>query len=179
MNNDIVPGFDSESDDSIKLKLQKIEGMERGLVIFASGYIDTYNSVSSQKRTEKVVKAGFVQLVLEMSAVSYISSTGVGALAYLLKQVKSQHGDVVLQALPPRVYEVLQLLGLAQFFLVKESFEESLAHFAGHSEPPAFPKVFTCPICNRRLRATRPGRFRCMECKTILVVDQAAMVLPG
>jgi anti-anti-sigma factor len=179
MNNDIVPGFDSESYNSLDLKLKKIEGMEGGLVIYATGYLDTYNSHSFQKRTLKVVEAGFVQLVIDMSGVNFASSTGIGALTFLLKLVKQRNGDVVLQRIQPRVYEVLKLMGFSQFFPVKENLNESLAHFAGRSENSLFPKVFTCPICSKRLRATRSGRFRCVECRTILAVDQAAMVLPG
>jgi len=176
MNNEIVPGFDSESDNSLNLKLQKIEGMERGLVIYASGYIDTYNSNSFRKRAEKAVEAGFVRLVIDMSGVNFASSTGVGALIYLLKMVKPRNGDVVLMAIQPRVNEVLQLLGFSQFFPIKENLNESLAYLVGHSDLPVFPKVFRCPVCSKRLRATKSGQFRCVECRTILVVNQAATV---
>ncbi|MCX7038218.1 MAG: hypothetical protein NT005_03660 [Spirochaetes bacterium] len=41
MNDEIVAGFDEGKDDTVKLKLQKIEGIEGGLMIYATGYIDT------------------------------------------------------------------------------------------------------------------------------------------
>ena len=179
MNNDIVPGFDSDSDNTLLLRLQKIEGVEGVLVIFATGYIDTYNSNSFQKRAVKAIEAGFVQLVIDLSAVTFASSTGIGALTFLLKLVKQRNGNIVLQRIQPRVFEVLQLLGFSQFFPVKENLDDSLACFTGHSVNSPFPKVFTCPICSKRLRATRAGRFRCVECRTALVVDQASMVLLG
>jgi anti-anti-sigma factor len=131
MNNEIVPGFANESDNSLNLRLQKIEGLEGGLVIYASGYIDTYNSSSFRKRTEKAVEAGFVRLIVDMSGVNFASSTGVGALVYLLKLVKSRNGDVVIQGIQPRVNEVLQLLGFSQFFPFKENLNESIACLAG------------------------------------------------
>jgi anti-anti-sigma factor len=178
-NNGIVSGFDDESDDSIRLKLQKIEGMEGGLVIFASGYIDTYNSLGFQRRTEKVVKAGFVRLVIDMSAVNYVSSTGVGALTNLLKLVKPKNGDIVLLNIQPRICEVLELLGFSKYFQVMENFDESFAYFTGHSKTSVFPKVFRCPSCSKLLRAARAGRFRCSECKTILTIDNNSYLGQG
>jgi anti-sigma B factor antagonist len=179
MNREIVPGFDSETENSIKLRLQGIDEVPGGLAIYATGYIDTYNSTSFLKRAEKAVAAGFARLILDLSSVSFISSTGVGALVSLLKLARQRNGDVILQSVQPRVYEVLQLLGFSQFFPIKENLEESLAYLAGHSNRETFPKVFACPICNRRLRATKSGRFRCVQCRTILEVDKAAMVLVG
>ena len=44
-NNDLVPDFDDEKDDSLKITLEKADGVEKGLLIILNGYIDTYNSV--------------------------------------------------------------------------------------------------------------------------------------
>jgi len=145
MNNEIVPGFDSEADNSLNLRLQKIEGMERSLVIYASGYIDTYNSNSFRKRTEKAVQAGFVRLVIDMRRVNFASSAGVGTLVYLLKLVKPRNGDVVLQGIQPKVNEVLQLLGFSQFFPVTENLNESLAYLAEHCDLPCFQSCSSAP----------------------------------
>ncbi|MDR2468101.1 MAG: anti-sigma F factor antagonist, partial [Spirochaetaceae bacterium] len=41
-NNEIVPDFDAEKDDSLKIDLLRIEGVEHGLILSLSGYIDTY-----------------------------------------------------------------------------------------------------------------------------------------
>ena len=49
-NNDIVPGFDDEKDDSLKIRLQKFDNVENCLALYLTGYIDTYNSNYFQKR---------------------------------------------------------------------------------------------------------------------------------
>lgn len=115
-NDDIVPGFDEGKDDSVKLKLQRIEGMEGGLVIYAIGYIDTYNSYSFQKRVDKAIEAGFVRIIFELSGISYMSSTGLATFPNFLKTVKSRKGDMVLDNVQAKVFEVIQILGLSQFF---------------------------------------------------------------
>jgi len=48
-NNSLIPGFDNEKDDSLTISLRKAEGIPRGMFIYLSGYIDTYNSSFFQK----------------------------------------------------------------------------------------------------------------------------------
>jgi hypothetical protein len=43
-NDDIVPGFDLEKDDSLNIRLQKIDEINGCVVLYLEGYIDTYNS---------------------------------------------------------------------------------------------------------------------------------------
>ena len=59
--------------------------------------------------------------------------------------------------------------------------EEAIYFF---SEEPVvqesfFPKVFACPVCAKKLKATKAGRFRCSECKSILAIDNQGQVLLG
>jgi anti-anti-sigma factor len=179
MNNDIISGFDEEKNDSLKIQLEKIEEMKGGLVIYASGYIDTYNVRFFQKRVEHAIEAGYVRIVFELSGVNYISSTGFGAFPSFLKRVKPLNGDMVLNHVQPSVYEVFALLGFSQYFIFTENLDESIGYLAEHLESPVFPKVFTCPVCSKRLRASKAGRFRCAECKTIVVIDKATSVILG
>ena len=82
----------------------------------------------------------------------------------------------------PKVYEVFQLLGFSQFFNVKDSMEEAVRFFSeakSESTREVFPKIFSCPICSKKLKATKSGRFRCSECKTILAIDNAGQVFLG
>jgi len=182
-NNNIIAGFDDEKDESLTIKLQKIDSLDTCIVIFLNGYIDTYNSSFFQKRISKIIESGYVQLVFNCASLNYVSSTGIGSFTAFLKAVKPKGGDIVLLDIQPKVYEVFQLLGFAQFFNVKDSVEEAEAFFkAGTTEevkPDMFPQVFACPICSKKLKATKPGRFRCSECKTILAIDANARVFLG
>ena len=179
-NNNLVPGFNDEKDDSLKITLEKINDVDNGLVIYLNGYIDTYNSSFFQKRISKVVEAGFVNLIFN-SALNYVSSTGIGSFTAFLKMIKPKGGDIVLLEIQPKVYEVFQLLGFSQFFNIKDSIADAINFFkqgAPVSES-IFPKIFSCPVCSKRLKATRAGRFRCSECKSILAIDQHGQVFLG
>ncbi len=181
-NNDIVTGFDEEKDDSLRIKLQSVEGVEGCLVLFLTGYIDTYNSNFFQKRVTKAIEANFTKLIFNCSGLNYVSSTGIGSFTAFLKAVRPRGGDLVLLEIQPKVYEVFQLLGFSQFFNIKDNLNEAVEFFGaegGSKGSDIFPKIFQCPICSKKLKATKSGRFRCSECKTILAIDNSGQVFLG
>ena len=181
-NNNIVPGFDNEKDDSLTISLRKADSINKGIFIYLSGYIDTYNSSFFQKQMTKVIEAGFINLVFNCSSLNYVSSTGIGSFTVFLKVVRPKGGDIVLLEIQPKVYEVFQLLGFSQFFNIKSSADEAIAFFSnggGVSENSTFPLVISCPVCNKKLRATKSGRFRCSGCRSILAINDAGEVTLG
>ncbi|MDR2245752.1 MAG: STAS domain-containing protein [Treponema sp.] len=182
-NNDIVPGFDDEKDESLKIKLQPVGELEGCLILHLVGYIDTYNSNCFQKRIAKAIEFGYIRLIFQCGGLNYVSSTGIGSFTAFLKAVKPQSGDLVLLEIQPKVFEVFQLLGFSQFFNIRGTMEEALYFFrrSGSDLPAAnpFPKVFDCPICYKKLKAIKPGRFRCSLCKAILAIDNTGQVFLG
>ena len=181
-NNDIVSGFDDEKDESLKIKLQKVSEVEGCLVLSLTGYIDTYNSTYFQKRVQKAIEAGYIRLIFQCGGLNYVSSTGIGSFTAFIKAIKPRGGDLVLLEIQPKVYEVFQLLGFSQFFTIKDDLEASVSFFRDGDAAESvtlFPKVFSCPICSKKLKALKPGRFRCSECKTILAIDNAGQVFLG
>ncbi|MDO4506003.1 MAG: STAS domain-containing protein [Spirochaetales bacterium] len=181
-NNDLVPGFNDEKDDSLKISLEKIDGIDNAVLVILNGYIDTYNSVYFQKQVNKIVGAGLVNIIFNCSNLNYVSSTGIGSFTAFLKLVKPKNGDIVLLNIQPKVYEVFQLLGFSQFFNIKETIEDAILHFKQDNTPgttSVFPKVFSCPVCSRKLKASRNGRFKCSDCKAILAIDTSGNVFLG
>ncbi|GHV91145.1 anti-sigma factor antagonist [Spirochaetia bacterium] len=181
-NNEMVSGFDDEKDESLKIKLQNVPEVEGCLVLYLNGYIDTYNSNYFQKRIAKAIEGGFTKLIFQCGGLNYVSSTGIGSFTAFLKSVKPKGGDLVLLEIQPKVYEVFQLLGFSQFFNIKDNLDDSINFFRSGSAGDSvslFPKVFSCPICAKKLKALKPGRFRCSECKTILAIDNAGQVFLG
>lgn len=180
-NDSIVPGFDEDKDDTLKISLETEASVPNCLYIYMNGYIDTYNSNFFQKKITKAIEAGYVNLIFNCSALNYVSSTGIGSFTSFLKMIKPKGGDIVLLEIQPKVYEVFQLLGFSQFFNIKDSSEEAVNFFKLGTtvKDSVFPKVFACPVCSKHLKATKPGRFRCSECKSILAIDQSGQVSLG
>ena len=181
INNNLVPGFNDERDDSLKINLEKIDAVENCVVLYLNGYIDTYNSSFFQKRVATVVDAGYVNLIFNCAALNYVSSTGIGSFTSFLKMVKPKGGDVVLLEIQPKVYEVFQLLGFSQFFNIRNNHEEAVAFFTNGEGimPEVFPAIVSCPVCQKKLKATKSGRFRCSGCKSIIAINADAEVSLG
>jgi len=181
-NNAIIPGFDTEKDDSLTIVLRKADGVNRGIFIYLNGYIDTYNSSFFQKQISKVIEAGYINLIFNCSSLNYVSSTGIGSFTVFLKIVKPKGGDVVLLEIQTKVYEVFQLLGFSQFFNIKSTAEEAVAFFSAGGaqvQNSVFPLVISCPVCNKKLRAIKSGRFRCSGCRSILAINESGEVTLG
>ncbi|MFW6223263.1 MAG: STAS domain-containing protein, partial [Spirochaetota bacterium] len=122
------------------------------------------------------------KLIFHCSGLNYVSSTGIGSFTAFLQAVKPRGGDLVLLEIQPKVYEVFQLLGFSQFFNIKDNLDEAVEFFKKggvSTESEVFPKIFKCPICSKKLKATKAGRFRCSECKTILAIDNSGQVFLG
>ena len=169
-NNSIVSGFDSDKDDSLKITLHKIPGVQNGCMVVLDGYIDTYNSSFFQKQLTKVIGAGYFNLLFNCGGLSYVSSTGLGSFTILLKMVKE------------KVAEVFQILGFSQFFNLKDTTEEALEylrHDEGSTPGPVFPKMLVCPSCGKNIQAAHAGRFRCTNCKAIITISEAGAITLG
>ena len=181
-NNSIVSGFDNDKDDSLKITLHKIPGVENSCLVVLEGYIDTYNSSFFQKQLTKVIGAGYFNLLFNCGALSYVSSTGLGSFTVLLKMVKVKGGDIVLSEVQEKVAEVFQILGFSQFFNLKETTEEAieyLRHDGDKSTGNVFPKLLTCPSCGKSVQAARAGRFRCTNCKAIITISEQGDIFLG
>ena len=128
------------------------------------------------------MEAGYINLIFNCSALNYVSSTGIGSFTVFLKMVKPKNGDVVLLEIQPKVYEVFQLLGFSQFFNIKGTADEAIAYFnngGAVTDSSVFPKIIACPVCNKKLRATKAGRFRCSGCRSILAISELGDVTLG
>lgn len=180
-NEKIIPGFNDDKDDSLKISLQKVDELDGAICIYLNGYIDTYNSNFFQKKIQKVFDAGYTKLIFICAQLTYVSSTGIGSFTSFLKTVKPKGGDIVLLQIQPKVFEAFQLLGFSQFFNIKDTVADAVDFFNAEPEKAVsvFPKVFECPVCSKHLKATHAGRFRCSECKSIIAIDGEGTVTLG
>lgn len=180
-NNTLVSGFDEITNDSLSITLASNDLVKDGVIITLNGYIDIYTAMFFQEQIEKIVAAGYINLIFDCKDLNYVSSTGIGVFSALLKNIKLQSGDIVLVNISEKVLEIFQLLGFSQLFLFRDTIDEAIAFFHQEvdTEDPIFPMVFGCPVCSKRLKTTGAGRFRCSECKSILAVDEGGNVLVG
>ncbi len=181
-NNKIVPGFDDEKDDSLKIRLQKFDGVDNCLALYLTGYVDIYNSNYYKKRVNKAIEAGYIKLILNYAGVNMIADADIDCNTSFLKAVKPRGGDLVILETQPQVYTEYQGIGLSQVFHFANALDEAVEFFARSADVPggaAFPRTIKCPTCSFKLKTSKPGRFRCSNCKTILAIDNTGQVFLG
>ena len=72
-------------------------------------------------------KAGEPALVIDMSAVDYISSVGLRVLMLAAKQAEAQSGRIAIAGLTPMVREVFEISRFDLLFRIFDSVEQALA----------------------------------------------------
>ena len=90
-----------------------------------SGRIDTRNASEMLQQCTTARRAG-QHLVINLSGVSFIASSGIGALLALTEQFRSGPARIRFAALSSPVAAVIQLLNLDQFLSIDETEEKSL-----------------------------------------------------
>jgi anti-anti-sigma factor len=96
-------------------------------VVALSGRLDS--SIGSQLESALTAQldAAHLRLVIDMSNVSYISSSGLKALVSTWRSAQKRGGNVVLSAMNARVREVFEISGFDSLFTITETVDEAAA----------------------------------------------------
>jgi anti-sigma B factor antagonist len=76
-----------------------------------------------------LVQSGHERIVMDMAALEFIDSSGLGALIAGLKALGG-HGEIVLCGMTPRVLSLLQLTHVDKLFHIFDSVEEAVGGLA-------------------------------------------------
>lgn len=83
------------------------------------GEVDLYTAPKLRERLEQVVAGEDQQVVVELSEMDFIDSTGLGVLVGALKQVREHGGDMVLRNPSRSTHKILEIAGLTKLFTVE------------------------------------------------------------
>ncbi|HVO70920.1 MAG TPA: STAS domain-containing protein [Aggregatilineaceae bacterium] len=106
------------------------EREQNGVTIFTlEGRVDSEGAVDLDLALQTATSEGKSKMILEMSQVRYINSSGLRTLADILTQNRKSGGDLKLVNLHPKVQRVFQIIGFDKFFSIYPTVEEALASF--------------------------------------------------
>ena len=81
---------------------------------------------------EELITAGHVKLVLDIAAVSYIDSAGLGLLVAKFVSARSRGGDLRLVHPTPRSMHLMTITNLATVFETHPSVDDAVRSFESH-----------------------------------------------
>lgn len=92
-----------------------------------SGEIDLHASPELRQSLREFLAAKSPNLLLDMSDVDYIDSSGLAVLIEYMKESQPFGGKLGLFGLRDKVQSILRLVGLDRFFVIEETAEKALA----------------------------------------------------
>jgi len=99
-------------------------------VIEVGGEIDVYTAPRLRERLIGLVEGGNYQLIVNMEAVEFLDSTGLGVLVGGLKRVRAQDGGIDLVCTQSRILRIFRITGLNKVFSIFETVAEAIASHA-------------------------------------------------
>ena len=98
--------------------------------ITPSDRLDAVTASALEAFLQGELQAGHTHLLLDLSEVTYLSSSGLRALLRTRRQAQAAGGDLVLIEMGLRVREIFEMIGFTDLFQVFDSAEEALIAFA-------------------------------------------------
>jgi len=90
---------------------------ENGIDIFnVSGRVDLSGVAEFQNRLMRAIEGGARKIVMDLSGVLYISSSGLGVFALALKQLQPLGGEMVFAGANSHIRHILQIVGFEKLF---------------------------------------------------------------
>jgi len=94
-------------------------------VVIVGGEVDVYTAPLLRDALDQQIAAGHVHLVVDLDAVEFMDSTGLGVLVGRLKLVRNRSGWLRVVCSNERVLKVFGITGLDRVFTIAESVEEA------------------------------------------------------
>jgi anti-sigma B factor antagonist len=101
------------------------------VVLDISGEIDLYNAPEIKDIINKLIEEMKYNVIINLERVSYIDSSGIGALISSLSNLKKYHGGLKIINVYASVRKVFELTKLTSFFDIYESEEDAIEAFSG------------------------------------------------
>ena len=96
-------------------------------VVAVGGEIDVYTAPKLRDKITELVGAGVYDIVIDLEAVEFLDSTGLGVIVGGLKKVRAHDGSLRLVCTQDRLLKIFRITGLAKVFVIHDTAEDALA----------------------------------------------------
>jgi anti-sigma B factor antagonist len=154
--------------------------------VFLTGSIDASTNHSFETRMGEILAAGSTQVMLVLTNVKYINSTGLGTIVKIVDNFRDKGGDIKLVGVPQKVIALFEMLGLLNLFETFDNLETAVASFKGAKGGAApvassetsvkFPLQLKHPVTGMGLNVNQPGKFKDPRSGDYFRVDEAGKI---
>lgn len=97
-------------------------------ILDVGGEVDVYTAPKLREKLVELVGDGHHHLVIDMTKVEFLDSTGLGVLVGGLKRVRANEGSLALVCDQERILKIFRITGLTKVFPIYDSLDEALQH---------------------------------------------------
>jgi anti-sigma B factor antagonist len=108
----------------LRTDVSEVEGWT---VVTVHGEIDVATSPTLRERLIDLVNGGATRLVLDLEAVDFLDSTGLGTIVSLLKRVRTHGGDLRLVCTEARIRRLFEITGLDKAVPLHASLDDAIS----------------------------------------------------
>ena len=91
------------------------------------GEVDVYTSPQLKQEIIKLAESGVKRLIIDLSKVEYMDSTGLGVLISGLKRLRESEGNLALVGPGVRITRIFEITGLDKIFDIYQTEAEAAA----------------------------------------------------
>ncbi len=103
-------------------------------VVRLSGEVDIFSAPKLREKLIELVNQGRRHIVVDLDAVDFLDSTGLGVLVGGLKRLRSQDGELSLVCTRDRILRLFALTRLDSAFQIHPSESSAIAAAGGHGD---------------------------------------------
>ncbi len=158
---------------------------ESAKAVFLTGSIDASTNQTFESRLTDILGGGTRNVLLVLTNVKYINSTGLGTIVKCVDTFREKQGDIKLVGVPTKVIALFEMLGLLALFETHDTIEKAVESFdkSGNGKATAapantakFPLQFKHPVTGLGLNVSQPGRFKDPRSGDYFSIDAAGTV---
>lgn len=103
-----------------------IDRSEKGMVVSPKGEIDLGRSPALREQLGTLVAEGPGRIIIDLSGVTYMDSSGVATLVEALQQCRTANISLTLCSLQDRVRSIFEIARLDMVFTIADSLEQAM-----------------------------------------------------
>ncbi|HSI92198.1 MAG TPA: STAS domain-containing protein [Jiangellaceae bacterium] len=96
-------------------------------IVEVAGEIDVYTAPRLREQLAELVDSGRYDIVVDMTGVEFLDSTGLGVLVGGLKRVRTHDGSLHLVCTQERILKIFRITGLTKVFPIHDSVSAAVA----------------------------------------------------
>ena len=108
----------------MRITTTKVQGCT---LITVEGELDIHTAPGLGQAISELVQEGVYDLVIDLTTLEFLDSTGLGVLVGGLKRVRAHDGSLQLVCTQERILKIFRITGLTKVFPIHSSVDEAVA----------------------------------------------------